>query len=258
MIGYDVCGRGPAVVLLHGVGLDRSMWDRCAALFARRLKLVAVDLRGHGASPRAAAGTSLDDLAEDVVGVLDELALRNVHVVGFSLGALVAQRLAISHPDRAVSLTLVSSVAGRGEPERAAVLARLRSARDDWPATAEAAIDRWFSSDRRAQEPELVSHVRTVLLRNDLESYLTCYEIFATADADVWPDLHTIACPTLVMTGEDDPGSTPEMTRRLATTIPRAESIILPGTRHLLPIERPRELCDAVLNHIKRTEYVSR
>lgn len=253
MIAYETHGSGPDIVLVHGVGLDRTMWHLCLPRLVAEHRVTTLDLRGHGASPVARPGTRLGDLAADVVEVLDAVGTEQAHLVGFSLGALVAQKVAVTDPSRVASLTLVSSVANRTELARAAVLARLTTAREDRPATVAAAIDRWFSHEWAADAPELVSMVRTAMLGTDPASYVACYEIFATADAEVWPQLPGIKCPTLVVTGEDDPGSTPAMARRLAGTISDADALVLADTRHLLPLERPGALCDALLHHIERT-----
>ncbi|MFJ8782108.1 alpha/beta fold hydrolase [Streptomyces sp. NPDC102476] len=244
-LSHEVHGTGPDLVLLHGVGLDRSMWERCLPALAERHRVRVVDLRGHGTSPAAAPGVSLPELAADVAALLDGPA----HLVGFSLGALIAQQLAAVRPELTASLTLVSSVAGRSREERAAVARRRERAVADFEASALAAVDRWFSPTWRTSEPELARSVLTTLLKNDRTSYLACYDVFATADAALWPRLPDITAPTLAVTGEDDPGSTPAMSRLLAERIPGARAVIVPGTRHLLPLERPEDLVEAILHH---------
>ncbi|MEV0401313.1 alpha/beta fold hydrolase [Actinoallomurus sp. NPDC050550] len=247
MIQHRTTGQGPDLVLIHGVGLDRSMWDRCLPELTRHHRVTVVDLRGHGRSPRAEPGVTAADLAADIA----EVAAGSSHVVGFSLGALVAQELALAAPARVRSLTLVSSVAGRGEDEAAAVRARLEGAAADFKGAARAAVERWFSDEWTAREPQLRREVLATLLANDRASYLACYAVFATADRDLWHRLGEISAPTLAVTGSDDPGSTPAMTRRLAAAIPGARSLIIPGARHLLPLERPAELCHAILTHVR-------
>ena len=251
---HGTVASGPDVVLLHGVGLDRSMWDRCVPLLAERYRVTTVDLRGHGASPAAAPGTSLADLATDVAAVLDELGADRVHLVGFSLGALVAQQLAATAPERVATLSLVSSVASRTPEEREAVLGRLEAASQDVAITVDAAVDRWFDPAWQVREPELVSAVRRTMSANEPSSYLACYRVFATGDAEVGPLLGGIAAPTLVITGSDDPGSTPDMSHRLAAAIPDARVEIVDGARHLLPLERPDELTTALIKHFERTQ----
>lgn len=253
MIAHETTGDGPDVILLHGVGLDASMWDRCLPTLSESCRVTTVDLPGHGGSPPAAERVTLADLAVDVVEVLDEVGAESVHVVGFSLGALVAQQLALTHPGRMASLALVSSVADRSPAERDAVLARLGTASSDHAATVDAAVDRWFSPPWRAQDPDLVEAIRKTMLAVDHTSYLACYRVFATADEQLWPQLPRIACPTLVVTGAEDTGSTPDMTHRLAGAMPGAVALVVPGARHLLPLEEPAALTHAVLHLIERS-----
>ncbi|MER5177532.1 alpha/beta fold hydrolase [Streptomyces sp. NPDC002896] len=238
-------------MLLHGVGLDRAMWERCLPSLAARHRVTLVDLRGHGASPAAAAGVSLGELTEDVAQLVDGCSGPGgpSHIVGFSLGALVAQQLALVRPELTASLTLVSSVAGRSGEERAAVARRRERAAEDFEASARAAVDRWFAPEWLAEEPDLATAVLDALLHNDRTSYLACYDVFATADAALWPLLPRITAPTLAVTGANDPGSTPAMTRLLADRIPGGRALIVPGGRHLLPLERPDDLTDAILTH---------
>lgn len=241
----EVVGAGPELVLLHGVGLDRGMWERCVPALASRHRVRLIDLRGHGSSPRASEGVSLADLAADVAGELEGAA----HVVGFSLGALVAQQLALGWPELTLTLTLVSSVADRSEEERAAVAGRRERARVDFEGSARAAVERWFSEGWRSREPGLEERVLGTLLANDRASYLACYDVFATGDAELWPRLPEIKVPALAVTGSEDPGSTPEMTWRLGERIPGARAEVVEGARHLLPLERPGELVGLILRH---------
>ncbi|QWF82983.1 alpha/beta fold hydrolase [Amycolatopsis sp. CA-230715] len=236
------------VVLLHGVGLDHTMWDRVSPGLAEHHRVHAPDLLGHGSAPDVESGVTLTDLAAPV----ERLGEGPRHLVGFSLGALVATRFALDHPGEVASLTLVSAVANRSETERAAVAARLAAARRDLPATFDAAVDRWFSPAWRAGEPELAQRIRAVLAANRAQSYLACYGIFARGDEELWPELPRLACPVLAVTGADDPGSTPEMSRALAERVPSGRARVVPGARHLLPLERPEAVADAVLANVLR------
>jgi pimeloyl-ACP methyl ester carboxylesterase len=238
------------VVLLHGVGLDHTMWHRVAPAIAARHRVHTLDLRGHGAAPDAAPGTTLADLAGDVADRVAGLP-GPAHVVGFSLGALVATELALDHPGLVASLTLVSGVADRSPEQRAAVTGRLRAARADLDATYLAAVERWFSPRWRAAEPELAESVLATLRANRPESYLACYAVFATADAEIWPRIASLDLPLHAITGSDDPGSTPAMAAALAARVPGGRSTTVPGARHLLPLERPDAVVDAVLAQVE-------
>lgn len=244
---------GPAadVVLLHGVGLDHAMWHRVAPeLTAAGHHVRAPDLLGHGTAPDAAPGTTLSDLAAPVAELAAE-AGGPVHLVGFSLGALVASRVALDHPALVASVTLVSGVADRSDSERRAVADRLVAARRDLQGTFDAAVDRWFSPHWRDAEPELAAEVRNTLQANRPESYLACYAVFAEADSPLWRELPRTAPPVLAVTGEDDPGSTPRMAAAVAARVPRGRWAAIPGARHLLPLERPDAVVAAVLSQVR-------
>ncbi|WP_116113282.1 alpha/beta fold hydrolase [Amycolatopsis ruanii] len=236
------------LLLLHGVGLDHRMWDRCLPALRRRHRVSAPDLPGHGSAAPAGGGITVSDLAAAV------RPAEPAHVVGFSLGALVAQCLAVEEPGLVRSLTLVSSVARRTPEQAAAVRARLAAAQRSPAETADAAIGRWMSPEWRAAEPELAGELRRTLLGNDHASYLACYRVFATADEWLWPRIGGITAPTLAVTGAADPGSTPEMTRLLASRIPGARAVVVPGAQQLLPLEEPDLLTEEILSHTEEAD----
>lgn len=224
------------VVLLHGVGLDHSMWFPVRDLLQDAgFETLTPDLPGHGANPPVRDGVTLSDLAEEIASRLPP----GSHVVGFSLGALIAQQLARFRPELVATLTSVSSVCRRTPSEREAVLARLTTAERDFPASVAASLQRWFPE---GHDPDLLQCIEKTLLANDVASYLNCYRVFATADAEIGPELADITVPSLAVTGDLDPGSTPEMTRRLAAAIPGCRGEVVAGARHLWPAEHPGEL----------------
>ncbi|POX42401.1 alpha/beta hydrolase [Streptomyces sp. Ru73] len=234
----------PTVVLLHGVGLDHTMWEPAATLLADRFTVLTPDLPGHGSRPPAADGVTLADLARGVAGQIPA----GSHLVGFSLGALVAQHLALHRPDLVATLTSVSSVCRRTLEERAAVLARLRCAQADFTASTEASLERWYAGTD--VDPAQVARTAATLRANDVSSFLNCYRVFATADAEIAPHLDRITRPALAVTGENDPGSTPEMTHRLAAALPDCRAVVIPAARHMLPVERPEAFADCLTTFI--------
>lgn len=241
----------PLVVLLHGVGLDHTMWQPVVALLENEFEVRTPDLLGHGTNRPAPTGTTLGDLADDVAAALPAGA----HLVGFSLGALVAQHVARYRPELVASLTSVNSVCRRTEAERAAVLGRLATAGTDFAAGVEASLQRWY--DGTGVDPALVDRTRATLLANDVESYLSCYRVFATGDAEIGPELPRITTPALAITGELDPGSTPDMTRRLAEALPNCRAVVVPGARHMLPVQMPREFVTPLTTFIRETGHVA-
>ncbi|MDT9594215.1 alpha/beta hydrolase [Nocardioides zeae] len=245
----------PTVVLLHGVGLDHSVWEGVAPLLAGPVDVVVPDLPGHGAGPRVPLDVDLAGLADLVVRDLPAGLLAAgadpVHLVGFSLGALVAQHLAIHRPELVASLTSVSSVCRRTPQEAEAVAARLATAERDVDASYAASVERWFAGSD--VDAAAVGRTRSVLAANDPDQFLACYRVFATGDAAVADDLGRIDVPALAVTGAADPGSTPEMTHRLAASIPGCRAVVVPEVRHMLPLEAPGVLAEHVLELIGGT-----
>lgn len=236
----------PTLVFLHGVGLDHSVWEPVAELLAGCATIVAPDLPGHGTRPPAPDDVTLADLAHGVVADVQPGA----HLIGFSLGAMVAQYLAIHRPDLVASLTSISSVCRRTPQERSAVLDRLHAAESDFDGSTEASLRRWY--DGTGVDAKRVEQTRTTLRANDPRSFVNCYRVFATADAEISDRLGDITVPSLAVTGECDPGSTPEMTQRLAAAIRHCDAVVIPGARHMLPVERPRQLADTLSTFVGR------
>ncbi|WP_448262392.1 alpha/beta fold hydrolase [Microbacterium aurum] len=237
-----------AIVLLHGVGLDHTMWQPVIELIDR--PTVALDLPGHGAQPPAPHPATLTGFADDIVARMPEGA---VHLVGFSLGALVAQHIARHRPERVRSLTCVSAVCRRTPAERRAVLERLETARTDFTRTIARSLERWYPASAGVPAA-LIDDTRRTLERNHPEAFVQAYEIFATADQELSEELPAITAPTLAITGELDPGSTPEMTERLVAAIPDARARIVPGIRHMLPVEAADVLTAELITFIDDVE----
>ncbi|KAB1660847.1 alpha/beta fold hydrolase [Pseudoclavibacter sp. CFCC 13796] len=243
------------VVLLHGVGLDRTMWQRIQPQFAHQLHgdrdIIALDLPGHGEQPPLSRPTTLTSLADDVLTRMPEK--RPVHLIGFSIGALIAEHIALFHPERVQTLTLVSSVFDRSPQQAAAVAERLERAQTDFESSVCGSLDRWFPAGT-STDPAIIDEIAHVLRANDVDSYLQAYAVFALADRELADELSQISQPTLVITGELDSGSTPEMTHRLALTIPDADKVIVPNARHMLPVEQPAEFLTAVSAFLEFSE----
>ncbi|MDQ0799545.1 alpha/beta fold hydrolase [Arthrobacter sp. SLBN-112] len=240
------------IALIHGVGLDGSMWGPLREFLEPEFDIQIIELLGHGSRGQAAPeGVTLAGLADDVAERLQP----RTHVVGFSLGALVAQHLARFRPDLVASLVSVGSVCDRTAEEHTAVMTRLASAEFDFPATVEASILRWYPEGSPVPA-EIVQATRDVLLRNDPRSFLACYRVFATADAEIAPELPRISVPAHAVTGELDPGSTPEMSARLAAAIPGCTYSVISGARHMMPVERPQELANELTAFIKEHSHV--
>jgi pimeloyl-ACP methyl ester carboxylesterase len=244
-----IVGQGPPLILVHGVGLDRSMWRAQIYGFARRHSVISYDLKGHGESPPLTGREELSDFTRQLEDLWSYLGLEKALLIGFSFGGLIAQDFAVRHSRRLLGLVLMSTIYDRSAEERTGVLGRLETARREGPeAIYPAALERWFSPAFLAGQPEFVQELHHRMMNNDAASFLRAYEIFALADRALARRLGAIACPTLVMTGERDTGSTPAMAWKLAKEIPGARASVIAEGRHMMPIE----LADDVNREISR------
>lgn len=238
-----VDGNGPWVVLIHGVGLDHSMWSGQAIALSESFTVLRYDLVGHGHTPPWPGELDLDALVAQLAALLDEEGIPRTHVVGFSLGALIAQAFALSHPGRLERLVLVSGVYRRDDAARGAVFGRLEQAeRDGLSSISDAAIRRWFSEEYRITYRQEVAKIEQRLRTNTPRGFLPAYRLFASADSQLADRLGEIKAPVLVVTGEEDSGSTPEMARRMSEAMPNAGCRLVTGVRHMLPLEAADEL----------------
>lgn len=255
---YLVAGQGYPVVLIHGVGLNKEMWGGQIVGLVPHFQVIAYDMLGHGASPRPQPGIGLEGYAEQLHELLEHLQVTQTIVVGFSMGGLVARAFTLHYPQRTQALVILNSVFRRSEQQRASVVERTRQAAEHGPdANAQEALSRWFSREYQAANPAQIAAIRQTLASNDPLGYLTAYELFATQDMYRADDLTSIKVPTLVATGELDPGSTPEMARQLAAQIADAQVVVLKEQRHMMPVESPRLVNQMLLNFLQTACHLS-
>jgi len=237
---FETAGEGPPVVLVHGLGMNLRMWDWPWPALAGRFQAVRYDLLGHGESDKPRDGYSLTRFADQTAALMDGLGLDRAALVGFSLGGMIVSAFALARPERVSALAILNSSYDRTEDERAAVLKRVEQAARDGPkATVEAALTRWFTPGFGARHPEVLARVERWILANDPEVYPKIYRVLAECDGELAGKIAAIRAPTLVMTGGDDHGNSPDMARHMAALIPGARCEILPGLRHMALAEDP-------------------
>lgn len=236
-------GAGSPIVLLHGVGLDVAMWRPVIERMTGRHRVIVPDMLGHGRSPLPRADATLGDYAHQVASLLRHLRIEQAGVVGFSMGAMVAQRLAIDHPAAVAKLALVCAVHERSLEAKLAVRTRaLQTAIHGIAPSVPAALARWFTPAFAESHPEVIESVRRTLLANDPLGYLRSYALFAQADEELAAEVSRICTPTLIVAAENDSGSTPDMARALHARIAHSRLDVVPAMRHMLPVEDPDRL----------------
>lgn len=253
LIHFEKSGTGAPVVLIHGVGANLQSWDAVAAELEGQFTVIRPDLRGHGRSAPIDGAYSVERFAEDIVAVMDAAGVERAHLVGFSLGGLIAQKLATDHAERFDRIVVLSAVAGRTDEERAKVVARLDMIRQGgMEAITGAATDRWFTEDFARRHPEIIERRIAELKAVHLPSYLEAYRVFGTTE--LVDTLHRIRRPVLVMTGEFDQGSNTRMARTMHDLIPGSELVILPGLKHSVLVEAPGLIARHVRDFLQRSQ----
>lgn len=250
-LSYLSEGAGPAVVLIHGVGADLHSWDAIAARLCPHFRVLRMDLRGHGRSGRISGPHALGDFVADVLDTMDACGVARADIVGFSLGGMIAQAIALDHPSRAERLALISAVCGRNAEERRKVRGRLELLKTKGiEAIIGAAEDRWFTDEFRRDHPDKVALRMQQLCANDPESYKSAYTVFSTGD--LGDRIAGIRHKTLVATGENDIGSNTRMARFMHAAIPGSQLVILPKLRHSVLVEAPDTIAEMLLEFLKR------
>jgi 3-oxoadipate enol-lactonase len=241
-------GQAVAIVFLHGVGSDKSIWRPQLEHFGRSRRAIALDYPGYGESDPLAAA-SRDDLAAAILSAMDSLAVPKAHICGLSLGGVVAIAMHAAAPDRCASLVLADSFAvhpdGVGIHQRSADASRAMAMRD----LAEARVDMLLGS---AATPELRAEVVDTMAGIEPHAYRIGAE--AVWLADQRDRAGAIDVPTLVLCGALDVVTPPALSQELAAAIPGSELVMIEGAGHLANIERPAEFNAAVDRFLSRVE----
>jgi 3-oxoadipate enol-lactonase len=238
----------PTVILAASLGADRSMWREQVQLLPRTWNVVTFDLRGHGASPLSPKTPSIDDFADDVVSIADELGIDRFAFCGLSIGGVIGQNLGARYPARLTSLVLASTgltiLSEQVLVERAA---RVRDEGTGW--VADVSAPRWFTERFRIEHPETVEANMDHLRHMDAHGYADA--CLALAGFDGHDAAASISAPTLVLSGADDLATPPEGCAELAAAIPGAIIRALPGCAHLCNVERPGLFTELIQQHIE-------
>lgn len=241
-ICYDLLGPegAPVVCLAHALSADSGVWsEQAPALLAQGWRVLRIDMRGHGGSDPTDGGYAMADLAGDVVLVLDVLGLDRVHFVGLSIGGMIGQTLGVAHGDRLSSLMLcgTSPKAVPGGLEMwDARFAAIRAAGSVEP-LAEDTMRRWFTEAFRPRRPDRWRLIHDTIASTTPAGYLGGAR--AIIDFDVLAQLPGVKTPTLVVCGDDDPGTPAEGNRRIAALIPGARYQEIANARHIPMMEHP-------------------
>jgi pimeloyl-ACP methyl ester carboxylesterase len=243
LLHYDERGEGAPLVFLHGIAGDHLYWKGQMRAFARRFRCLAPDNRDAGQSGPALAPYTMRDLAADVAGLLDALGLPEAHLVGLSLGGMIALEMAVAYPSRVRSLFLVGTV-GRVDDRFNATLDAYSHIRRQVADTAGflRALLPWLVSHRFFESPSKLEWLQAFLGQCAFPQTIDGFfrQLDAVRGHDVLGRASAIRCPAMVVVGEDDRIAPLRYAEQLAGCIPRAGLHVLPGVGHSPVLEDSR------------------
>lgn len=246
-------GHGPPLLLLHAFPLHGAMWHAQVDALQQHYRLVVPDVRGFGGSPLPPRSYSLDEVAADMLGLLDALGIEQATVAGLSMGGYVALAMFRRAPERFRALVLADTrAAADSEETQVARRAAAYTARQQGVApVVDALLPRVLGASTQRSKAAVVAGVRQLMGEASPEALARAQEAMA-ARADSLPLLASIAVPTLVLVGEEDVTTPPEEARAMAEAIAGAEVVEIAGAGHLSSLEQPEAFTAALRSFLER------
>ena len=238
------------IVFIHGVGLTHEIWQPQLEFFNYH-STIAYDILGHGKSSLEKKEISFDDFSDQLIGLMDHLNIKKIHLVGFSIGSLIARNFATKHNERLQTLTLLCSIYKRTEEQQKIVNQRFQQAKQELKLSKQA-LKRWFTDKYLENNPDIYEKISNILSANNMPNFLKVYELFVNHKND--EDFKKIKVNTLVMTGEQDVGSTVEMSKELDNIIKKSQLKIIKDGKHLCGIECADEVNLAIKKFIEQND----
>lgn len=242
---------GNNLILGPSLGTSSFVWSKVAALLPAELNVANFELPGHGPQVAAPGPLSISDVADQVVELADTLGMETFHYAGISLCGGVGLDLALRYPSRLDSIAVVCSAAKFGESQ--AWLDRAEQVRQQGtPVLVDGSAQRWFAEGFIARDPDSTARLLHDVSDADNASY--AYLCEALADFDLRDRLGGITVPTLVLSGEQDGVTPPEVGQSVADGIPGATYVTVFDASHLAPIEQPDQVGQAMMNFVKERQ----
>jgi 3-oxoadipate enol-lactonase len=238
---YRHADAGKRVALVHSLAMDRQFWQPVAERLAETASVLIYDCRGHGASDKPAGPYTVERFADDLADLFDHLGWPSALVAGASMGGCIALAFAANYPQRTAALGLVDTTAWYGPDAPKQWAERAEKARQEGlGGLIDFQVTRWFGDRFRAEHPDIVKHCVDVFLRNDVQAYAeTCRMLGA---CDLRAALAKIKVPAAIVVGEEDYATPVAMAQALHAGIAGSTLTVLPGARHLTPLERPADI----------------
>ncbi len=254
-IHYEVSGGGPWLTLSHSLAANLGMWDAQLDVLNQHFTVLRYDIRGHGQTPGTEGPYTLEQLADDVQGLLQHLCVTRSHWVGLSLGGMIGQVLAIRHPDILDHVVIADST-GQGAPNAAAMWGdRANLARTQGlAALVQPTLSRWFTDPYRERCPEEMARIGHMIETTSVNGYAGCCA--AISMINTHDGLKNLTHPGLVIVGDQDQATPPAMSEAIHNHWPNSQLVVLKEAAHLANIEQAQAFNTAVMNFLPNPSRV--
>ena len=256
-IYYESHGEGQPLLMIRGLGSNADHWYAQVPELAKHYRVITFDNRGIGRSVDAGEPFTVPDMAADAVGLMDHLGIERAHVLGLSMGGMIAQELVLGHPQRVKGLILVVTHCGGEHQVKAAdeVMAMIqRLAVDDSIEARTEAAAAFFAPETLSGRADVLQQYAEVSMKHPAGTAILQRQMGALQDHDTYERLPRIAAPTLVLTGAGDVLIPPDNSKILADRIPGAECLVVEGGGHQILIEQPGACNRAILAFLQKVD----
>ena len=248
-----VSSKGPYVIMVHGLGLNKKMWGWQTNELSKNFSVVTYDLIGHGESKDPEGKLNLEKFSEQILEIMNFLSIKKTALIGFSLGGMIARKFAIKYNEKLWALAVLNSAHKRDQKAKDAVQLRVNKVKIDGPqATTEDALNRWFTEEYRKNNPDVMNKIRNWVMENKKDVYPKAYQVLVDGVDELLDPSLPINCPTLILTGDEDFGNSPQMSSEISKQIKGSELKILPGLRHMALIEDASTVNNLLLEFLLR------
>lgn len=238
-LNYEIAGpeRAPWITLSHSLACNLRMWDDQMDLLTQKFRVLRFDTRGHGLSTAPAGDYTLEQMADDVKGLFDALNITRTHWMGLSMGGMIGQTFALKYPGVFQSLILADTTSRR--PPNAAEMwgARIQAAREGgMQSVLDSTLARWFTAPYKASATDVMARIGEQILTTPVDGF--CGACAAIAKVDTFDRLKEINIPALIIVGEEDHGTPPDMARAINANLRGSELVMIPSAAHLSNVEQ--------------------
>jgi len=238
------------VCLSHSLACSSVMWEPQMQALNHRFRVLRYDTRGHGGSEATPPPYTLDELADDVVAMLDALGIERVHWVGLSMGGMIGQNLGLRHSGRLLSLVLCDTLSVISDEAQPVWADRIETAkREGMAPLCEPTLERWFTPAYFEKDSTSLESIRTQILNTPVAGYVGCCE--AIRRINYIDRLNGISLPTRVIVGANDPATPPEDARAIQRRIEGSSLVTIDDAAHLSNVEQPEAFNSAVLGFLE-------